>query len=155
MFTTKLIFKGSQHGFTAQIFHELCDNMGPTLTVVQSEQGKIFGGFTSIPWSSPDVDKEHTDLSAFVFSQDNGTIMPVKPATKVAVEHSKKWAACFGWDIWLRENLRGTGNLSKLGESYTLPPGVLFNKDEGGNTYMAGSYHFIVKEIEVYSISFS
>ena len=41
--TWKLIFKASKDGFSANAFHQKCDNKGKTITVV-SANGYIFGG---------------------------------------------------------------------------------------------------------------
>lgn len=50
----QLLMRGSRDGFEADKFHELCDGKGPTLAVVESANGKAFGGYTSISWSSHD-----------------------------------------------------------------------------------------------------
>ena len=34
--STKLLFRGTRDGFTADAFHSLCDNRGPTLVLVKS-----------------------------------------------------------------------------------------------------------------------
>ena len=52
----RLIYRGSKDGFTADVFHSKCDHKGPTLAVILSEHGKIFGGFTDIEWDSPKKD---------------------------------------------------------------------------------------------------
>ena len=31
-----LLFRGSQDGFRAKLFHNKCDNKGPTLTIIRS-----------------------------------------------------------------------------------------------------------------------
>ena len=48
-----LIYRGSEDGFTAAVFHEKCDHKGPTLIIIKSEFDKIFGAFTDIDWNSP------------------------------------------------------------------------------------------------------
>lgn len=40
------------NGFTAAKFQELCNNKGPTLTVVKSHLNKIFGGYTALSWDN-------------------------------------------------------------------------------------------------------
>ena len=70
------IYRGSQDGFLAENFHLLCDGKGPTLTVVESEQGKRFGGYTTVPWSSEEGWKE--DLQSFTFSLTNQTKHSIK-----------------------------------------------------------------------------
>ncbi len=36
-FSTFLLFRGSDDGFSAKTFHEKCDNKGPTLSIIRSE----------------------------------------------------------------------------------------------------------------------
>ena len=49
----KLIYRTSEHGYTSSSFHEYCDNVkGPTLIVIKSSGGWIFGGYTTQSWSS-------------------------------------------------------------------------------------------------------
>ncbi len=44
----KMIYRGTDHEFTTQSFDELCNNKGPTLTVIQSDKNdSIFGGYIS------------------------------------------------------------------------------------------------------------
>ncbi len=47
----KLIYRASEHGYTAKSFHEYCDDKGPTLIVIKSSGGWIFGGYTTQSWS--------------------------------------------------------------------------------------------------------
>ena len=47
----KLLYRASEHGYSAKSFHEYCDNKGPTLMVVKSSGGWIFGGYTTESWS--------------------------------------------------------------------------------------------------------
>lgn len=45
------LFKSSASGWDPATFHALCDNKGPTLTVVQGPGGSYYGGYTSVSWS--------------------------------------------------------------------------------------------------------
>ena len=48
----KMIYRASEHRYTAQSFHECCDYIqGPTLIVIKSTNGCIFGGYTTQSWS--------------------------------------------------------------------------------------------------------
>jgi len=53
-FNLELIMRGSRDGFSAKMFHDICDGKGPTITIIESDAGKIFGGFTSLAWMSYD-----------------------------------------------------------------------------------------------------
>ena len=45
-----LCWRASLHGRASKTFHSLCDNKGPTVTIVKDTNNSIFGGYTSIPW---------------------------------------------------------------------------------------------------------
>ena len=62
----KLIFVGSEHKFSSIKFHELCDNMGPTLSVVKSEHDQVFGLYTEIAWTSEGGNEEAV-ANSFLF----------------------------------------------------------------------------------------
>ena len=47
----RLIYRASEHEYTASSFHECCDDKGPTLIVIKSSGGWIFGGYTTQSWS--------------------------------------------------------------------------------------------------------
>jgi hypothetical protein len=43
----KRIYKGTEHEFTKKSWDANCLNKGPTLTVIQADNGRIFGAYTS------------------------------------------------------------------------------------------------------------
>ena len=45
-----LIFRASEHGFMESAFHKACDGHPNTITIIKSNYGNIFGGYTNIPW---------------------------------------------------------------------------------------------------------
>lgn len=45
-----LLFRASEHKFRSLFFHEKCDNKGPTLTIIRTNQ-RIFGGYNADCWS--------------------------------------------------------------------------------------------------------
>ncbi len=47
----RLLYRASEHEFSAKSFHECCDNKGPTLVIIKSSGGWIFGGYTTQSWS--------------------------------------------------------------------------------------------------------
>jgi hypothetical protein len=46
----KLLYTASVHNFSTDKFHELCENIPHTLTLCQTEHGKIIGGYTPLVW---------------------------------------------------------------------------------------------------------
>ena len=51
----KLLYRASEHEYTAKSFHEYCDDKGPTLVVIKSSGGWIFGGYTTRSWSGDSI----------------------------------------------------------------------------------------------------
>ena len=47
----KLLYRASEHGYTSESFHEYCDDKKPTLVIIKSSGGWIFGGYTTQSWS--------------------------------------------------------------------------------------------------------
>ena len=47
----RLIYRASEHEYTVESFHEYCDDKRPTLIVIKSSGGWIFGGYTTQSWS--------------------------------------------------------------------------------------------------------
>jgi len=63
----ELVYRGSRDGFTAAVFHEKADDRGDTVTVVKTTTGRVFGGYTNIPWSNSASQNMQKDSSSFVF----------------------------------------------------------------------------------------
>ena len=61
-----LLYRASEHGHYVKGFHSFCDNKGPTLTIIESDHGNIFGGYTSKSWTST-KDGYVKDQNAFLF----------------------------------------------------------------------------------------
>ena len=59
----------------------------------------------------------------------------------------------FGWgtDLRIYETKNGKKSYTALGDTYELPQG--YNKEKA-KSYLAGSYNFTIKEIEVFLIIF-
>ena len=48
----KLLFRASEHRFSAKTFHEYCNYVPDTFTIVETEFGKIIGGFSHYRWNA-------------------------------------------------------------------------------------------------------
>ena len=47
----ELCWRASRDGWAASTFHSLCDEKGPTVTIIQVAAKYIFGGYISVSWS--------------------------------------------------------------------------------------------------------
>ena len=62
-----LLFRASDHNYSAAKFHEHCDDKGGTITIIKSNFGNIFGGYTSKSWKKLDTVWFKKDENAFLF----------------------------------------------------------------------------------------
>lgn len=134
-----------------------CKNKGPTVTIIKSQLGLLFGGYTSLNWSA-----QHDYLD----DPNNAFIFSLTKLTKHSNDTKKNSIICyptvydentgfgFGYgDIWISHNSNENANsTSCLGKDYDSdyfdPYSDIVKK------YLAGSHNFKVEDIEVYSIIF-
>eukprot|EP00347_Sterkiella_histriomuscorum_P006620 403352073 len=147
----KLLYCGSRDGFTVDKFHELCDNKGLTVCFILSEYGLVFGGYTSISWTSDY--KWYSDPTAFVFSLSKRSIHKQYRNQQYAVIHQKMFMCAFGGgcDIAIGDNFDKHSSNSNLGSTYELPNGYKYQSIEA-KQYLAGQKNFKILEIQVYSV---
>ncbi|CAG8589290.1 15204_t:CDS:2, partial [Dentiscutata heterogama] len=56
----RLLYCAKRDGFDAQIFHKLCDDKGPTVTLIKIMDIGLFGGYNELSWKSPELTKKIT-----------------------------------------------------------------------------------------------
>jgi hypothetical protein len=64
-----LVNKASGDGFKSKNFHSRCDNRGPKISIIKSEHGKTFGGFTNLSWNT-NSDYIKGEGKSFIFQLD-------------------------------------------------------------------------------------
>ena len=72
----KLLYRASVDGFQSSNFHQKCDNIANTVTIIRSTNRNVFGGFTTQAWDSSNSYKN--DDNAFIFSLINADNNPQK-----------------------------------------------------------------------------
>ena len=151
----RMIYKASRDGFDSNSFHSKCDNQESTMTVIQSEHGYLFGGFTSNPWKahlSHDEAKQ-----GFLFTLTNPhNIPPTKYEVKASsgpiyVNAAPKIVVggpTFGTgpDIQLLSNSNVDGS-----SSIAFPTTFIDTTGKGASTFTGGA-NFTTSDIEVYKV---
>eukprot|EP01119_Soliformovum_irregulare_P008067 TRINITY_DN2088_c0_g1_i4.p1 TRINITY_DN2088_c0_g1~~TRINITY_DN2088_c0_g1_i4.p1 ORF type:complete len:236 (+),score=61.45 TRINITY_DN2088_c0_g1_i4:14-721(+) len=102
-FRWRLLYRGSRDGFSASSFHTQCDAKGPTLVIVHSSAGKIFGGYSPISWSSETIFKATNE--SWLFNLNRQSQHAVRDPNS-ALAHSPKYGPCFGGDFKLKFKLK-------------------------------------------------
>ena len=137
-----LLYKASVDGDKAAIFHEKCDQAKSTIVLVETLNGKRFGGFTSCSWSGNCEDKN--DPQAFIFSLDKMETYDNIPGDEAIGCYPKFGPIFLGCQIKIFDNAFSKG-------------GTTFEKELNFNTkedyeLTGGDRVFQIKEIEVYEV---
>jgi len=144
-----LLYRGSRDGFEATSFRAHCNMKGPTLSIIESTSGDIFGGYTSNNWvgtSSNYVD----DKKSWIFTLKNSHgIIPTKYSCnypQYGIYDNATYGPCFGggFDICIYDKANCVNNnYTNFPHSYTDSTGI------GKGTLT--TYNFTVKDYEVFN----
>jgi DNA-directed RNA polymerase beta subunit len=148
-----LIYKGTRDGFTIDDFHRCCDSQGPTMTIIESLDNYLFGGYTSISWNFHQGAKSGVmDRTAFLFTLTNphgisSTKYPVKSSGEHAVVPNAMGPTFGQYDICIYPN----SNLNS--QSFVKFP-THYNDSTGkGYLTFTGSTNFTTTDIEIYRLA--
>jgi hypothetical protein len=137
-----LLYQGSRDGLSASAFHTKCDNKGCTLTIIETTDGKVIGGYSNASWSS-----SFGYISAnksFLFALSGG-----------GISHPCKMKLLTSNSLHAIRNHSSYGPTFGEGcDMFVNGSNVTFNKL--GRTYYAGPLSdgsFTIKEIEVFHVN--
>lgn len=138
-----LLYKATRDGDDAEIFHAKVGDTRNNITLIKTNQGVRFGGYTSQSWDGINIFKE--DDSAFVFSLTKLKTYDVNQKES-AIWCYPNYGPVFGGyqiDIFDRCLTRDLSKTGKRGLGYDT------NEDYELNN---GEKNFVVDEMEVYGI---
>jgi len=128
-------------------------NQGPTLTVIRSTGGYIFGGFCDTAWSSNTNFKKLPYAFLYTLRCHSG-LVPTKMRLKqkndsYAVKHKISRGPIFGAGAGIRvsDNANiGASSYTCVGGSYECPAG------QTETLFLTGHEYFQASEVEVFSV---
>ena len=137
-----LLYKASADSDSAAVFHEKCDGANNTIVLVETKDGKRFGGYTTKSWTGNCVEK--ADPDAFIFSFDKMKTYDNIPGDDAIGCYPKFGPIFLGCQIKIFDNAFTRG-------------GTTFEKELNFNTeddyeLTGGNRTFDVKDIEVYEV---
>ena len=140
--TLNLLYKATVDSDKAVAFHNKCDGAKSTIVLVESKNGKRFGGFTTCDWRGNAIEKK--DENAFVFSLDKMKTYNIIPG-ELAIGCYPKFGPVF------------LGCQIRIYDEAFIKGGTTFEKEKNYETQedyelTGGLKKFEVKEIEVYSV---
>lgn len=159
-----LLYKASIDGFGAKDFHSACDGQGPTLTIMRSRNGCIFGAYIggSFPLTSVFTIRFATMTFAkcFMFSLLNPFGVSVRldqtSSKYPSLMADRLSGPVFGLgDLCIVNNSNTESCYAPLARSFTIPQKVRDDfKISRSDEFFTGSREFTLSEIEVFSVQF-
>ena len=146
-----LLFKGPYYNFDAVTFHSSYDNIVPCLILVEAHNGARFGGFTNQTWKGENEYKK--DPTAFLFSLNFLEKYPVRPdSISNAIFAKTSFLFTFGkGDLIIYNQCHKRYCQSEFPRSYICQT----NQGDPKHRLTKYSYDFIVKDLEVFLVSFN
>ena len=150
----KLLYRASRGGWETADFHRVCDEKGATLTEVKSSEGYIFGGYSSTSWASSGFGCYKESSDTFLFSLKchvglSAVRMNLKGSASNAIYCHSSYGSTFGGgdDLYIKSNANtNQGSCSKIGSTYSLPPGTT------DPHFLTGQKQFQVSEYELFQV---
>ena len=142
-----LLYKATIDSDFSNKFHEKCDNNAPTITLVKTEDGLRFGGYTTQTWNNDEECKQ--DDEAFLFSINLRKKYEIKKGAECAIYCGGEYGPTFGegFDLCLCNNFMGVnGSYSNFPKSY--------GKGSSTNELTEKNKNFKINEVEVYLVNF-
>ncbi len=143
--TLNLLYKASIDGDQAAAFHQKCDNANSSLVLVETPDGKRFGGYTSKNWRGNGEEKNDENAFVFTLRGNSSEHFPIVPGEKAIGCYPKYGAVFLGCQIRLYDNC-----LTRGGSTYEK--GLNYNTSRDF-VLTDGVQNFQVKEVEVYGVT--
>jgi len=154
-FQLKMIYQATRDGFTANSFHEKCDDQGATISLIKSkDHGRIFGGYTTKSWRCNGRGRCVADSDAFVFSLTHNEKYHCHEPQHAIYTHPK-FLMVFGvgGDIGIKDNAHTDAECAWTNFPFRYQCEKLKDVCHTiANCHLAGSEKFTVEEIEVYQV---
>ena len=139
-----LLYRATEHGDKSEVFHEKCDNVNFTLTIVRNVDGTKFGAYTEESWEGKNNKK---DYHSFCFSLTKKKIYNAVPEKNIII-CDPALAPSFG------------GPLFKIFDSFFTKGGKCYSKNKCGYNGQDNDFEitngiedFEIDEIEVYQLN--
>ncbi len=145
-----LLYRATRDGSYPKDYHKKCDNQGPTLTLIKTDNNRKFGGYVSKDREYGTAKEVYVkDKNAFIFSINKKTKYNIKDENTDAFSNSSIRGPNFTISLGFYCN-EDSGNMFKPRNSYESETISSYNSN---NAYeFAGKDRFKAVEIEVFKV---
>ena len=122
-----LCFRASDNSFRVDAFHNKCDNIPDTFTIIRTEFGKTIAGYTHYKWNHTSGSVVDSARNTFILQLDLLQKM-IPTSDNHLIDCHPSYGPSFGcWDIWICDNCNtNNGSYGRFPRTYNI---------EGSNRY--------------------
>lgn len=145
-----LCYSSELHDKSVTTFHNRCDQKGAWITLVESEYGERFGGFSNNPLYSNNNYVNSNGQSEFLYSLTKQKKISIDTNFVYSTYNGSNYFPTFGGghDLYLSSDcFNNNSSYTNLQHTY----GTKMNFDDK-RSFLAGNYNFKVRKIEVYIV---
>ena len=153
----KLLYRATKDGNSPESFHQKCDNIEGTLTIIKTTKGMRFGGYTECTWNTDSgntVNKKDSNGIGFCYSLDLFKIYNnTNEAGSTIRCYAKEGPDFYGGDAYMFDIYFPIDSNTSSNTGYTIKCNSFgnFEKDYEINN---GKTHFLMQELEIFQILF-
>lgn len=138
-----VLYVASRDGDAASRFHSACDNQGPTVVIVETTTGAVFGGYTDISWTKSTGYKPSTNSFLFRLQPSMKQYKIQSAKTAKAVYHHANYGPTFGegHDFYIKDfPFSNKLSYTKGGNTYIFPKYPSYELTNGTNFFQVKDY---------------
>ena len=149
----KLLYRATKDGNSAYSFHQKCDNIFGTLTIIKTSKGMRFGGYTEKTWNGNEVNKKDNQGIAFCYSLDLFKIYNNIDTAGSSIRcYISEGPVFYGEDSYMFEIYFPID--TKLSYTGYKKSDTSYGKIEKDYEINNGERNFVMQELEVFQILF-
>ena len=142
----KLIYRATRDGDTCEDFHRMCDDKSPTICIMKTPKGYIFGGYTTVLFNNPENKYLNLkDKNAFVFSLNKREKYNTKDVNN-SLLFDTNYLIIFGNGS---NSIQINNNALKSNQHWSNP-----NGSYGDDLNLTENRYFSIVEMEVFHVVF-
>jgi len=137
------LYVASKDGDAASDFHSACDEKGPSVIIVETTSGTVFGGYTDVSWSSKSTTYVKSSTSFLFQLRPSMTQYPIKASeVSKAVHHNSATGPTFGsgHDFSILSNTMSTTSHARGGYTYIFPETPSYEFGDGERFFFVKDY---------------
>jgi len=138
----KALYVASKDGDAAAKFHSACDDKGPTVVIVESTSGNVFGGYTDMSWKHKGNYVRSSKSFLFRLRPAKTKYAIKSGQEKYAIYPNSAYGPIFGrMDLRIVSGaLSSTSSYTNAGRVYTFPSYPNYQLNDGSKNFKVKDY---------------